>query len=259
MRSYAIGDIHGHIQMLKTAHKNIAADKARVGDTDAPIVHIGDLVDRGPDSKSVVQYLMDGMRAGENWVVLKGNHDRMFEWYLAEETRADPHLFFGLEWLHPRLGGSETLQSYGVEIDTRRRYGEIHEEARHKVPHDHVAFLADRPTSFERGDIYFVHAGVRPNIALNAQDEQDQLWIREDFLDSDLDHGKLVVHGHTALDHATRYPNRVNIDSSAAYGKSLTAVVFEGREAMQLTASGRQEIPLHAVPSELPEAHAFKR
>lgn len=259
MRTYAIGDIHGHIDMLQEAHSNIAADRKRVGDTDAPIVHLGDLVDRGPDSRGVVQYLIDGIAAGENWVVLKGNHDRMFQWFLEETPRFDPHLFVELYWLHPRLGGVETLASYGIRANNTRRLGDVHAEARAKVPSDHIDFLKARPTSLTRGDIHFVHAGIRPTVALSSQAEDDLVWIREEFLDSHADHGKLIVHGHTALMHATQYPNRVNLDSSAAYNNHLTAAVFEGKDVWKLNQSGREDIPFKDVPTRLPEAHAFRR
>ncbi|MEH6834239.1 MULTISPECIES: metallophosphoesterase [Falsihalocynthiibacter] len=259
MRTYAIGDIHGQLDMLHDAHDRIAQDKKRVQDTEAPIVHLGDLVDRGPACKAVVQYLLDGIDAGENWVVLMGNHDRMFLWYLEEVSKNDPHLFIGLDWLNARIGGTETLASYGVEVDAKRRYGEVHAEARSSVPQSHINFLSQRPTSFTRGDVHFVHAGIRPTVPLNAQDEDDLVWIREGFLDSDVDHGALIVHGHTALTHATRYPNRVNLDSSAAYGNHLTAAVFEGRDVWQLSSTEREEITRHEVPTTLPEAHFFKR
>lgn len=259
MRTYAIGDIHGQLDMLHQAHQRIATDRKRVRDTEAPIVHLGDLVDRGPQSKAVVQYLLDGIGAGENWVVLLGNHDRMFLWYLEDVSRRDPHLLVGLDWLHYRLGGSETLASYGVEANETRRHGAVHSEARRRVPQAHIDFLNQRPTSFRRGDIHFVHAGIRPDRSLEAQEEDDLVWIREAFLDSNADHGPLIVHGHTALNHATRYANRVNLDSSAAYNNYLTAAVFEGRDVWELTASGRVEVPLHGVPKSLPEAHAFRR
>lgn len=259
MRTYAIGDIHGQINMLREAHMRIAKDRARVGDADAPVVHLGDLVDRGPDSNGVVQYLMDGIAAGENWIVLQGNHDRMFLWFLEETTRVDPHLFVGLHWLEARIGGVETLESYGVNMTGRRRLGEVHAEARASVPLDQVDFLQARPTSFTRGDVHFVHAGVHPDLALDEQTEDDLVWIRDGFLDSTQDHGKLIAHGHTALQHATRYPNRVNLDSSAAYNNHLTAAVFEGREVWKLNDLEREEIPFMEVPKSLPEAHFFKR
>ncbi len=116
MRAYAIGDIHGHLDKLQAAHALIAEDRARCGDMDAPVVHIGDLVDRGPDCKGVVQYLIDGQARGENWVVLKGNHDRMMEMFLREHPMVDTQLLIDHNWLHPRIGGIETLASYGVEV-----------------------------------------------------------------------------------------------------------------------------------------------
>ena len=259
MRTYAIGDIHGQINMLHEAHARISKDRVRTGDTEAPILHLGDLVDRGPDSNGVVQYLMDGITAGENWVVLQGNHDRMFLWFLEETIRIDPHLFIGLHWLEARIGGIETLASYGVDATGRRRLGEVHAEARARVPPAQIAFLEARPTSYTRGDVHFVHAGVQPDVALDKQNDDDLIWIRDGFLDSAHDFGKLIVHGHTALMHATRYPNRVNLDSSAAYNNHLTAAVFEGQDVWQLTDSGREEIPFMEVPKTLPEAHFFKR
>lgn len=115
MRAYAIGDIHGHLGKLKEAHALIAEDRAHCGDTEAPVVHVGgDLVDRGPDSRGVIQYLLDGQVRGENWVVLKGNHDRMAALFLRDVPQVDPQLLLDHYWCHPRIGGGvETLASYG--------------------------------------------------------------------------------------------------------------------------------------------------
>jgi serine/threonine protein phosphatase 1 len=118
----------------------------------------------------------------------------------------------------------------------------LHAEAVEAVPQTHRDFLEGRPTWLQRGEIVFVHAGIRPGIPMEAQQETDLVWIRTGFLDDSRDHGFLVVHGHTALDRATHYGNRVNIDSSAAYGGPLTAVVIEGRQVWLLTDHGR--IPL---------------
>ncbi|MGB8812008.1 MAG: metallophosphoesterase, partial [Paracoccaceae bacterium] len=114
MRTYAIGDIHGHLDQLLALHARIAADRAAIGDHAAPIVHVGDLVDRGPNSRGVVEYLRAGIASGENWVALKGNHDRMFTLYLTDIKAHDEGLRRDLSWLHPRLGGVHTLASYGV-------------------------------------------------------------------------------------------------------------------------------------------------
>lgn len=118
LRSYAIGDIHGQIDLLHAAHARIAADRARTGDAEAPVIHLGDLVDRGPDSRGVVELLLKGQLSGQNWVALKGNHDRMFGYYL--EGRADPALRPGLDYLNPRIGGDATLASYGLSPDAPR-------------------------------------------------------------------------------------------------------------------------------------------
>lgn len=241
MHSYAIGDIHGHLDLLKRAHDRIATDQARYGA--GTVVHIGDLVDRGPDSRGVVDYLAAGTEAGQDWVVLKGNHDRMFSGFLDDMIWHDPGLRPDMSYLHPRIGGATTLASYGVTNAGDRPLAPVHAEAVAAVPMAHRAFLAARPTLFTQGAAIFVHAGIRPGLPLDRQRETDLVWIRKDFLDDPRDHGGLVVHGHTAIDAATHYGNRLNIDSSAAYGGPLTAVVIEGREAWELTEAGRRAMP----------------
>ncbi|OYU17013.1 MAG: serine/threonine protein phosphatase [Rhodobacteraceae bacterium PARR1] len=238
-RTYAIGDIHGHIALLQGVHELIRADRARTGDHDAPVIHLGDLVDRGPDCRAVVQFLIDGMAAGQPWLVIKGNHDRMFTRFLRDPKEPEPGLKPGLSWLHPRLGGSATLASYGVKNAADRPIAPVHAEAVAAVPQAHIDFIDSRPAWLQRGDVVYVHAGIRPGVAMADQIETDLVWIRDGWLDDPRDHGFLVVHGHTALDHATHYGNRVNIDSSAAYGGPLTAVVVEGRDVFLLTDAGR--------------------
>ena len=241
-RTYAIGDIHGHIALLEGVHALIAADRAATGDHDAPVIHLGDLVDRGPDCRAVVQYLIDGITGGQPWVVIKGNHDRMFTRFLRDPKEAEPGLRPGLSWLHPKLGGAATLASYGVRNAADRPIAPVHAEAVAAVPQAHVAFIDSRPTWLQRGDVVYVHAGIRPGVPMEQQTETDLVWIRDGWLTDTRDHGFPVVHGHTALDHATHYGNRVNIDSSAAYGGPLTAVVVEGRDVFVLTEAGR--VPL---------------
>lgn len=237
MKTYAIGDIHGHLGMLRALHEVIAADMAAT--YPAPIVHISDLVDRGPDSAGVISYLMDGIAQGADWVVLRGNHDRMFAGYLSDLAHHDTGLRRDMSYLHPRIGGAETLASYQVRSAADRPLAPVWAEAVAAVPLQHRAFLQDLPNTYQRGDALFVHAGIRPGIALNAQTEDDLIWIRHEFSDDTSDHGPLIVHGHTAIDTPTHYGNRVNIDSSAAYGGPLSAVVVEGREVWQITAAGR--------------------
>lgn len=242
MRSYAIGDIHGHLDLLLHAHDLIAEDRRHTGDNDAPIIHLGDYVDRGPDCRGVVDYLARGTEKGENWITLKGNHDRMFARFLRDPFEPEEGLRSELSWLHPRLGGAATLASYGVRNAADRPVVPVHAEALEAVPPAHRIFLESRPTWHRRGDCVFVHAGIRPGIPMEAQTETDLVWIRGGFLEDTRDHGFLVVHGHTALDHPTHYGNRLNIDSSAAYGGPLTAVVIEGRDVWHLTDWGREPL-----------------
>lgn len=242
MRTYAIGDIHGHLDKLKEAHRRIAEDRARVRDNAAPVVHVGDLVDRGPDSRAVIDYLMRGHAAGQPWVTLKGNHDRMFTGFMADPDSHDPGLRAELHWIHPRLGGATTLASYGVERAEDRLLHDLHNEASSKVPGAHLAFLRDLPVSFVRGDALFVHAGIRPGVSLAEQTEDDLLWIRRDFHDHEGDHGYLVVHGHTPVDAVTHYGNRLNIDSGAGFDHALSTVVIEDGEVWLLDGFGREAI-----------------
>ena len=237
MQTYAIGDIHGHLSLLTDLHGRIADDMASYGT--APIVHVGDLVDRGPDSAGVVEYLRAGMAAGQPWVVLKGNHDRMFTLFLSEPLATDAGLRADLSWLHPRLGGGATLASYGIHNASDRPLAPVHAEAVAAVPQAHRAFIDALPTQFQRGDVVFVHAGIRPGVPLEQQTETDLVWIREPFLSDLTNHGPLIVHGHTAIDLPRHYGNRLNIDSSAAYGGPLSAVLIDGRDVFHLTAKGR--------------------
>lgn len=240
MRTYAIGDIHGHTELLREVHAWIAADQAKYGA--APIVHVGDLVDRGPDCRGVVEYLRAGIEAGQDWVVLKGNHDRMFAGFLADMHWHDPGLRPDFSWLHYKLGGAETLASYGVRSAADRPTAAVHCDAVAAVPTEHLAFLQGLPTSFARNKAVFVHAGIRPGVPLADQDETDLIWIRKAFLEDPRDHGRLIVHGHTAIDWPAHYGNRLNLDSGAAYGGALSAVVIEGHSAFLLTDKGR--VPL---------------
>ena len=240
MHLYAIGDIHGHLGLLRAAHDLIADDMARHGP--GPVVHVGDLVDRGPDSRGVIDFLIDGLAGGADWVVLKGNHDRMFSRFLFDPFEPEPGLRAELSWLHPRLGGADTLRSYGVANAGDRPVEKVHADAVRAVPQAHLDFLAARPTLHRAQDAAFVHAGIRPGVALSDQTETDLVWIREPFLSETASFGPLIVHGHTALDQATHYGNRLNLDSGAAYGGPLSAVVIEGREAALLTPDGRRQL-----------------
>ena len=237
MRLYAIGDIHGQIDLLKAAHERIFRD----GGQDAMIAHVGDLIDRGPDSRAVVDHLLQGRRDGRNWIVTRGDHDRFLPAFLRQPDWIDPGLSSGQHWIdHAGLGARATLASYGVDID--RPHAEVLADARRAVPRAHADFLAGLPTWFLHPLALVVHAGIRPGIDLAAQAEQDLVRIRKGFLDSTVDFGPLVVHGHTALDRPTLYANRLNIDGGAAYGRPLAAVAIEPGAVHLLTDDGRQRM-----------------
>ncbi|MDO6456963.1 metallophosphoesterase family protein [Celeribacter halophilus] len=246
MRIYAIGDIHGQLDMLKAAHARIDADKERVGDHDARVLHLGDYVDRGPDSAGVIQYLMDGIDEGKPWRVIRGNHDRMFTRFVRHGIAHDDHIKSGKSWLHPALGGTNTLASYGVEAEDGA-FEIAHMRAAKAVPEAHLDFIENAPLTYAWGDYLFVHAGIQPRLPVERQTEDDLIWIREGWLDY---HGPLpftVVHGHTALDEATHFGNRIDIDTGAGYGRPLTVLVIENSHEQIVTETGRAHLT-HANP-----------
>lgn len=239
MRIYAIGDIHGQLEKLREVHDLIATDRDLTGDKAAKVIHVGDLVDRGPDSRGVISYLIDGVARGERWVVLKGNHDRMFEGFMSDPDYHDPGLRADLYWTHPRLGGDTTLASYDVLGAGERMLFDLHDDAIRNVPEAHRAFIRSLPVMHQAPGIAMVHAGIRPGVPLDEQTENDLLWIRTGFLDDSGDHGVLIVHGHTPVETVTHYGNRLNIDTGAGYGRALSAVVVEDGAVWQLTPEGR--------------------
>ncbi len=242
MTIYAIGDIHGQLDRLKAVHELIERDRQALAGADAPVVHLGDLVDRGPDSRGVLDLLIAGIGAGRNWQVLKGNHDRMFRGFMADADHHDPRLRPDLWWLHERLGGDKTLASYGVAKAGERFLHDVHAEAQAAVPARHLAFIDGLPSHILAEGCLFVHAGVRPGIDLHDQTEDDLLWMRGDFLTDTRDHGALIVHGHTPEDRVTHHGNRLNLDTGAGYGRALSVVAIEGAEVFELTPRGRVRV-----------------
>lgn len=237
-RIYAVGDLHGFTDQLDRVLAMIDAD----GGNASRIVFLGDYCDRGPNSRGVLQRLIDGQAEGRDWVALKGNHDRMFEWFLETPPRHDPHMLVGYHWFHDNIGGRQTMASYGVRVDDPVRMKDIHARAQEAVPQEHGAFLRSLPLSYETDDLFFCHAGVRPGVALDKQDEEDLVWIRKEFHAHTAPFPKLIVHGHSPVDRATHYGNRVNLDSGAGYGDPVSVAVFEGRMVWNLTAMGREPL-----------------
>uniref|UniRef100_UPI0025D8DE2D metallophosphoesterase n=1 Tax=uncultured Shimia sp. TaxID=573152 RepID=UPI0025D8DE2D len=198
--------------------------------------------DRGPNSKGVIDFVLNGLKQGRNWTVLTGNHDRMFHYFLEPSPRFDMRLRPDLYWLHARLGGRETLASYGLHFEQEARLSEIHAAARAAVPAEHVEFLTSLPYTKQHEGLLFVHAGIHPEIALADQSEDDLCWIRDDFLSYSRPHPWLVVHGHTPVDHPTHCGNRVNLDTGAGYGRPVSAAFFEDGRVWSLMPEGRQEL-----------------
>lgn len=238
MTIYAVGDIHGQLEMLHQALELIVVD----GGPDAEIVFLGDLVDRGPDSRGVIEHLMAGQAAGRRWHVMKGNHDRLFHGFVSTGFQFDPRIKSGLGWLNPRMGGGATLASYGLaDVADPGTEADI-KAARAAVPQAHLEFIGDLPLWHRHGELLFVHAGVLPGVALEDQTEDDLIWIREPFLNYRDPHPWLVVHGHTALDFPLHFGNRIDLDGGAGYGRPIHPAVFEGRDCWLLTEGGR--VPL---------------
>jgi len=220
---YAIGDIHGEREKLDRLHRMILADARGRAATRRIAVYLGDYVDRGPDSAGVADRLIANPLPDFESVYLMGNHeDFLLQFLDAAGSMA--------AWFYN--GGIQTLESYDVDIrgddvwmtDPRR----LQEEFRARLPLSHRAFFEALALHHIQGDYLFVHAGIRPGRALAAQSRADLLWIRDDFLASDADHGHVVVHGHTPCDEVEIRPNRIGIDTGAVYGGKLTALVLEG-------------------------------
>jgi len=218
----AIGDVHGCLDKLEPVLGRIARHAAASPERRHIVVSIGDLVDRGPNSAQVVARMAEGVPGCET-VVLRGNHEAMMLDFLRGTEDAE-------NWLHN--GGLLTMASYGVDLQKIAEEGFDLDRLRRalieRMPAHHVAFLASLPLSFECGDYFFVHAGVRPGRALDAQVEEDLLWIRDEFLEWRGGFGKRIVHGHTPVEVATFAPNRINLDTGACFGGPLTAVLIEG-------------------------------
>lgn len=229
MRIYAIGDIHGHLELLSAMRARIASEIARDLPADWRIIHLGDLVDRGPDSKGVIDLLIAVTAHDSRNIVLTGNHDVGFLDFLAHPAP---------DGLFAHNGGAETARSYGVELDfsDRDRLRDGHAALVRAVPQSHIRFLRSLPYSATFGDFFFCHAGIRPGVPLDWQDPHDLMWIRNEFLDHPGLHPKVVVHGHTPQAEAEILPNRVNIDTGVFYSGALTALVIDGADKRLISA-----------------------
>jgi serine/threonine protein phosphatase 1 len=218
-RIYAIGDIHGRLDLLDRAIDAIERDVKERGPA-ALTVTLGDYVDRGPSSNGVLERLAANPFPTP-YVALKGNHEAFMEAFLA-----DPAL--GSQWRD--FGGLETLHSYGVPVGRlmmNRNYEAAARALREALPASHTDFMQTLKTSHSHGRYFLCHAGVRPGVPLDRQDEHDLLWIRGEFLDSDVDFGKIVIHGHTPVERPEVKANRINIDTGAFATGQLTCVALD--------------------------------
>jgi len=214
-RVYAIGDIHGCDARLAALHAQVAADLAARPVAAPLLLHIGDYVDKGPDSAGVVARLAAGPPLPELPVVnLMGNHERTMLDALAGERAAIT------DWLW--TGGRQALASWGIDPDAPP------ERWPAAIPAAHQAFLRDLALQHRVGGYLFVHAGIRPGVPPAAQAAEDLLRIRHDFLASEADFGVVVVHGHTPVRQGPEvYLNRIAIDTGAVFGRALTCLVLE--------------------------------
>jgi serine/threonine protein phosphatase 1 len=220
---YAIGDVHGCVDALDALHEAIVTDAAGRAARRRVLVWLGDYVDRGPDSQRVIDRLL-APPAGFETVALLGNHEKFLLDFLDDPT-------IGPHWM--MNGGAATLASYDIAIMDgcyfrADRWHALSRALRDALPASHRRFLDRLRLSHREGDYLFVHAGIRPGLTLDEQDPDDLLWIRGEFLFSELDHGAVIVHGHTISDRPQVRPNRIGIDTGAFVSGRLTALALEG-------------------------------
>jgi serine/threonine protein phosphatase 1 len=224
-RLYVIGDIHGRSDLLDRMIAAISRDLEANPIAQSLTVTLGDYIDRGPDSRGVLDRLTTNPFPTK-FIALKGNHELMFESFLRDPSVAD-------EWR--RFGGLETLASYGIPVGSLmlgKDYDQAAEALKAAVPRSHMEFIGALRTSLLVGRYFLCHAGIRPGIPLELQSPDDLLWIRAPFLGSRVDFGKIVVHGHSPAEKPEVLPNRINIDTGAYMTNRLTCVAL-GSEPMR--------------------------
>jgi serine/threonine protein phosphatase 1 len=228
-RVYAVGDIHGRLDLLDRLLEMIAADETARPCASTRLIFLGDYIDRGPDSRGVIERLLHGIPGGLTAHFLRGNHEAIMLRCLE-----GPAMF--ANWA--ANGGLATLKSYGVAISAASDARILLSQLREALPPAHLAFLRGLQTTMEVGDYFFVHAGVRPGVPLAAQTEEDCLFIRDKFLKHRGSFGKIVVHGHTPVAEPEVLANRIGIDTGSFFSGRLTALRLEGTSRAFLTAEG---------------------
>ena len=224
-RVYAIGDIHGRLDLLDAMLAMIEADSAARGAVETTrLVLLGDFVDRGPDSAGVVERCRWLVENSPDVSYIIGNHEEILLGVIKGSKQ--------MAGLFDRVGGRATLLSYGVDdaVYEQATLDDVIQMAREHVSEDHRDFLRSGADQLLIGDYLFVHAGIRPGVPLDEQLASDLRWIREPFLSSTRDHGVTVVHGHTITEEVDLQPNRIGIDTGAYATGKLTAIGLEGEE-----------------------------
>jgi hypothetical protein len=227
VRIYAVGDIHGRSDLLSRVLRGIGADCRRRPADRSITLFIGDYIDRGPDSRSVLDLLLRWRQNNET-VFIRGNHEIFLPRFLADSRTLDA-------WR--QNGGLETLLSYGLKPTVnpdRHEQVRLADELADALPKQHLDFLDSLDLSFSCGDYLFVHAGIRPGVPIREQTEDDMLWIREEFLAHEQPFERFVVHGHTPVSVPDLRSNRINIDTGAFATGRLTCIVIEGSGIAQL-------------------------
>ncbi|MGX7893868.1 metallophosphoesterase family protein [Tsuneonella sp. HG222] len=229
-RVYAIGDVHGRADLLGKLLRQIEADHAARPAAQQIVIFLGDLIDRGPASREVVEMARQFAAERKDVHLLKGNHEEVFLQTLEGDAQTMR--------LFARIGGRETLASYGItEAEFENgSYTELAELAAERVPPEHKRFLDRGKDSMTLGDYLFVHAGVRPDKALAEQTSKDMRWIRGEFLDFEGELEKVVVHGHSIAMEVQEHPHRIGIDTGAFQTGVLTALALEGEDRWFLQA-----------------------
>ncbi|MCH7806649.1 MAG: serine/threonine protein phosphatase [Proteobacteria bacterium] len=224
VRAYAIGDIHGRADLLEKLLGLIKADARENPQAEPQVIFLGDYVDRGIDSKAVIDLVLDFDLPGAAKTCLKGNHEAMMLDFLGNPN-AGPFWFDN--------GGLATLLSYGVKLGggtAGKSVAEAHAALLEGLPQRHKEFLKGLALNYTLGDYFFVHAGVDPEKPLAKQTEQTMLWIRDEFLENEKPLEKTVVHGHSVVWDPVVTDNHISVDTGAYATGKLTSAVFEGQE-----------------------------
>lgn len=223
-RVYAVGDVHGRLDLLEALLRRIAEDDRARGPMPPTLILLGDLVDRGPSSRQIVSLVMALAAEEAGLHCLKGNHEELFLLAAKGDVTAIPTF--------RKAGGGATLASYGLAPRDFEAMAdaEIAAWMLAHVPRDHVDFLDALPDRLIVGDYLFVHAGIRPGVPIDRQSGADMRWIRRAFLEHEGAHPLMVVHGHSITDDVDERANRIGIDTGAYFSGRLTALGLEGSE-----------------------------